>query len=85
MRQEYVLGLFDWIQSNSNEFLEKRAYFYEAVIKQMTSDAQHKFVELGNEQAETVIASVKKMGVYETRISRSDLERSLDDTDALVK
>lgn len=85
MRQAYILGLFDWVQSNPNEFLEKRAYLYEAVIKQLQSDATEKFVELGSEEAEQVIASVKKLEIYETRISRSDLERSLDDSEALVK
>lgn len=85
MRQAYILGLFDWVQSKPNEFLEKRAYLYEAVIKQFKSDTADKFVELGSEEAKKVIASVEKMEVYETRISRGELERSLDDEESLVK
>lgn len=85
MRQAYILSLFDWVQSNPNEFMEKRAYLYEAIIKQLQMDTAEKFVELDSEQAEQVIDSVKKLEVYETRISRTNLERSLDDEDALVK
>lgn len=84
MRQEFVVLLYEWVQLQSNEVLQKRPYLYECIIKLLQRNNSDQFVELDAAAANRVIETVEKLETVEARISRRELVTSLDDDTLII-
>ena len=78
MRDQFLLKLFDWMQSHVEEVCTKRPYLLELLIELMSKESEERYLVLDKDDADSLVAKLSNYQVIEKRVSGKALQDSLD-------
>ena len=78
MREEFLMKLFEWSQTKTEEVRTKRPYLLELFIKLFDSAPPEGFLALGEAEAQGIVAELAEYQGIEKRVPAKSLEASLD-------
>ena len=78
MRDQFLLRLFDWMQSHVEEVCTKRPYLLGLLIELMSKESEKRYIVLNEDDADNLVTELSKYQVIEKRVLGKALQDSLD-------